>query len=193
MPFPFEVSPSGGDLAVFGAEERHNAYAVICGYSPSLAACERQEGAALITVSRVTHYIVGYPNEEAYWRDPRGDIGHGICEIIGSGWRSPSIATTEQLRHRLCVGVDRREALLHRLDGRFGAVPRRSDRSGGLHGRHHARGLHGRAPGSTPPARLVPGAVTRPCSWRHACDRGRRGKPALLLYRPSTETRRLVM
>ena len=72
---------------MFGAEERHNAYAVICGYSPSLTACERQEGAALITVSRVTQYIVGYPNEEAYWRDPRGEIGHGICEIIGSGWR----------------------------------------------------------------------------------------------------------
>jgi hypothetical protein len=85
--FPFTVSPSGGDLAVFGVEERHNAYAVICGYSPSISADDRQECVALITVRGVVQYIVGYPNEEAYWRDPRGDIGHGICEIVGSGWR----------------------------------------------------------------------------------------------------------
>jgi hypothetical protein len=87
LSFPFSVCPSGGDLAVFGREERHNAYAVICGYSPGLEAAEREECVALITVRGVTQYIVGYPNEEAYWRDPRGEIDHGCCEVVGSDWQ----------------------------------------------------------------------------------------------------------
>lgn len=87
LSFPFTVSPSGGDLAVFAAEERRNAYVLLCGYTPSLNADERQECVALVTIGRVSQLRYGYPNEEAFWKDPRGKLDHGVFEIVGSGWR----------------------------------------------------------------------------------------------------------
>lgn len=36
LSFPFTVGPSGGDMQVFGGEERHNAYVVLLGYRPAL-------------------------------------------------------------------------------------------------------------------------------------------------------------
>ena len=57
------------------------------GYTPrDLKAPQRQKAIALITVSGVMQSIFGYPNEEAFWKDPRGDIGHGFFEVVDSLW-----------------------------------------------------------------------------------------------------------
>ena len=61
-------------------------YAVLSGYTPSLKASDRRECVGLFTVRGVVQMIYGYPNEEAYWHDPRGDLSHGASEIVGSPW-----------------------------------------------------------------------------------------------------------
>lgn len=59
---------------------------MLCGYTPSLEAPDRTECAALLTFRGVVQLVYGYPNEEAYWKDPRGDLGAGVSEIVGSPW-----------------------------------------------------------------------------------------------------------
>jgi hypothetical protein len=86
LDFPFTVSLSGGGLFVLQMEERRNAYAILIGYTPSLEAADRRECVALITVRGVLQSVYGYPNEEAYWHDPRGEIGTRVVEIVGSTW-----------------------------------------------------------------------------------------------------------
>jgi hypothetical protein len=51
-----------------------------------LKAADRQEAIALITIRGVVQSIFGYPNEEAFWKDPRGDLGHGFFEVADSPW-----------------------------------------------------------------------------------------------------------
>ena len=86
LDFPFEVSPSGGAVSLILDEERHAAFAVLIGYTPSLNAEDRREVVALVTVSGLVQAVFGYPNEEAVWKDPRGDRAGGIDEIAGSRW-----------------------------------------------------------------------------------------------------------
>jgi hypothetical protein len=88
LDFPFTVDPSGGGLSLVMAEERRDIYAVVRGYTPSLDSPDRQEVIALITLQGVLQVVFGYPNEEAYWRDPRGKLGGRLCEVVGSGWHS---------------------------------------------------------------------------------------------------------
>lgn len=82
----FTPSPSGGGLFVVQAEEVGDAFVLMYGYTPSLDAADRREGTALITVIAVQQSVIGYPNEEAFWCDDRGDVGHGFYELIGSAW-----------------------------------------------------------------------------------------------------------
>lgn len=82
----FEISPSGGGLSIVSGEEHANAYAVASGYAPSLQHPDRREVIGLITLHMVVQLLFGYPNEEAYWRDPRGELGNGLNEIVGSDW-----------------------------------------------------------------------------------------------------------
>ena len=86
LDFPFTISPSGGGLFVLQKEERSNAYVLLIGYTPSLHAEPRRECVGLFTVRAVIQSVFGYPNEEAYWRDPRGKIGDRVVEIVGSKW-----------------------------------------------------------------------------------------------------------
>src|SRR5215471_11632804 len=87
LDFGFTPAPSGGGLYLYQQEERHNSYAVLHGYTPrDLKASQSQKAIALITVSGVMQSIFGYPNEEAFWKDPRGDIGHGFFEVVDSVW-----------------------------------------------------------------------------------------------------------
>ncbi len=83
---PFTASPSGGDLFVLQKEERRNAYVLLAGYTPGLDADPPSECVALFTVHGVVQSVFGYPNEEAYWHDPRGEIGQRVVEIVGSKW-----------------------------------------------------------------------------------------------------------
>jgi hypothetical protein len=87
LDFGFTPAPSGGALFLYQQEEALNSYAVLHGYTPrDLKDPDRQKAIALITISEVVQSIFGYPNEEAFWKDPRGDIGHGFFEVVDSPW-----------------------------------------------------------------------------------------------------------
>jgi hypothetical protein len=81
----FEFSPSGPGLGLVMAEEVSSVFATVDGYVPSLRAPDRREAVALIEFSGVLQVVYGYPNEEAFWKDPSA-LGHGIWEIHGSTW-----------------------------------------------------------------------------------------------------------
>ena len=81
----FEVAPSGGALGLVAAEDAHCAYVTLVGYVPSIEDVGGQDAVALITFTGVLQVVFGYPNEEAFWRDPRG-LHHGLWEIHGSRW-----------------------------------------------------------------------------------------------------------
>ena len=86
LDIPFTGEPSGGGLFVLQNEESQNAYVLLIGYTPSLDAEARHECVALFTVRKVVQGVFGYPNEEAYWHDPRGEIATRVVEIVGSKW-----------------------------------------------------------------------------------------------------------
>jgi hypothetical protein len=87
LDFGFTPAPSGGGLCLYQDEDARNSYAVLHGYIPGdLTAPDRQRAIALITISGVVQSIFGYPNEEAFWKDPRGDMGHGFFEVVDSSW-----------------------------------------------------------------------------------------------------------
>ncbi len=117
LDLPFQPSPSGTGLTVIAREENRNAYAVSVGYTPSLASQDRVECAALITIRGVVQSIHGYPNEEAFWKDPRGKLGHGVYEILGSAWIAElntynrasfgtAFITGDEIRHFFIGGKD---------------------------------------------------------------------------------------
>ena len=82
----FTPSPSGGGLCLLQAEEVHDAFVLLHGYTPSLDASDREEATALVTVQGLNQSVFGYPNEEAYWCDYRGRLDHGFYEVQGSQW-----------------------------------------------------------------------------------------------------------
>jgi hypothetical protein len=82
----FVPSPSGGALHAVQEEDVHNCYLVLQGYAPDLGSSDRIECPALVTAVGFTQLVFGYPNEEAYWKDPRGALDHGFYEIEGSSW-----------------------------------------------------------------------------------------------------------
>lgn len=82
----FVPAPSGGGLTLFQQEEVHECYMVMIGYAPSMDSPERQQGCALVTATGFRQSVFGYPNEEAYWKDPRGRLGHGFYELVDSSW-----------------------------------------------------------------------------------------------------------
>lgn len=67
-------------------EEFHNCCFVLLGYAPDINDPDRIECPALVTAIGFVQFTFGYPNEEAYWKDERGRLGHGFYEIDGSGW-----------------------------------------------------------------------------------------------------------
>lgn len=87
LDFGFTPAPSGGGLCLYQQEDALNSYAVLHGYTPgALTAPDRRKAIALITIIGVVQSIFGYPNEEAFWKDPRGGIGHGFFELVDSPW-----------------------------------------------------------------------------------------------------------
>ncbi len=82
----FEGSPSGTGLMLVQGDEVHDAWVISSGYSPRLGATATSEVIALITLHGVIQTVFGYPNEEAYDCDPRGELGKGIYELKGSRW-----------------------------------------------------------------------------------------------------------
>jgi hypothetical protein len=84
----FTPSPSGGGMSLLQAEEVGDVFVLLYGYTPSLDAPNRQEATALVTVIGLSQSVYGYPNEEAFWSDSRGDVGHGFYEVQESAWHS---------------------------------------------------------------------------------------------------------
>jgi len=85
----FVPSPSGGFMCLLQQEEVHDCLLVIDGYAPDMESAERHEAIGLITAVGFVQTVFGYPNEEAFAKDPRGhDIFYGCYEIVGSQWES---------------------------------------------------------------------------------------------------------
>jgi hypothetical protein len=78
-------SPAGaGALLLHGEGDRH-AQVVMHVWSQS----ERRNRRALVTLEECRQSVFGYPNDEAYFRDPRGDSrvpGYGFYEVLDSEW-----------------------------------------------------------------------------------------------------------
>jgi len=75
-------------MALFQQEEVHECFVVIGGYSPNVESPTRVEAIGLVRAGGFVQTVFGYPNEQAYWKDPRGEFDHGIFEIRDSRWFS---------------------------------------------------------------------------------------------------------
>jgi hypothetical protein len=84
----FVPDASGGQFHFWQDEEQHNCFIVINGYAPDIDTSDRIETSALIIGVGCVQSVVGYPNEDAFWKDPRGELGHGCFEIEDSKWQA---------------------------------------------------------------------------------------------------------
>lgn len=84
----FTPSPAGGAMSLLQQEEVHDAFLLLHGYTPALDWPDRKEATAFVTIIGLSQSVFGYPNEEAFWFDPRADeLGHGFYELQGSRWQ----------------------------------------------------------------------------------------------------------
>jgi hypothetical protein len=79
--------PSGGGMLVVQQEEVHHCLVVVvvCAVAPGDSSM--RSAVAVADVVGAAQTVFGYPNEEAYWKDPR-ELGHGFYEILESPWRA---------------------------------------------------------------------------------------------------------
>ena len=82
----FIPAPSGPQMHFWQDEEEHSCFIIMTGYAPDMESPDRVETEALISGVGCVQSVFGYPNEEAFWKDPRGDFRHGCFEIDGSKW-----------------------------------------------------------------------------------------------------------
>jgi hypothetical protein len=82
----FKPSADGGALFLYQREEDSECWLTMIGHLPPVPSSGITEVRALVTVSGVEQSIFGYPNEEAYWQDPRGGLEWGFYELVGSVW-----------------------------------------------------------------------------------------------------------
>jgi hypothetical protein len=73
-------SPSGDGLCLLQEKEVHDVFVLLAGCTPSLDAPDRKQATALVTVVGLIQSVFGYPNEEAFWFDSRGDPGW-LCQV----------------------------------------------------------------------------------------------------------------
>lgn len=78
-------SPSGSGLLLLDGDEDETRV-IFRGYAPDIESEARREVMALVTAKRCQQSVFGYPNEDAYWQDERGNLGIGIYELVGSMW-----------------------------------------------------------------------------------------------------------
>jgi hypothetical protein len=79
-------SPSGAGTLVLQGEDEPDCLLVMEVFSES----DRSNQTAIVTVRGCQQAIWGYPNDEAYARDPRGRAGdepsYGFFEVLASAW-----------------------------------------------------------------------------------------------------------
>lgn len=79
-------SPSGAETLVLQGENEPDCLLVMA----VLSASDRSHEVAIVTVKGCLQATFGYPNDEAYARDPRGQDGdepsYGFFEVLSSTW-----------------------------------------------------------------------------------------------------------
>ena len=79
-------APSGAGALLLHTEEGSDCVVVLGVFRPA----DKAELAAIVTLEHCMQSVFGYPNDEAYWHDPRGaagdEPGYGFYEILNSGW-----------------------------------------------------------------------------------------------------------
>jgi hypothetical protein len=85
-------APSGAGALLLHAEEGRDCLVVLGVFRSA----DKAELTAIVTFERCMQSIFGYPNDEAYWHDPRGAAGdtpgYGFFEVVGSTWPERLIA-----------------------------------------------------------------------------------------------------
>ncbi len=79
-------APSGAGALLLHAEEGLDALLVLGVFRPA----DKAQLTAIVTFERCMQSVFGYPNDEAYWHDPRGPAGdppgYGFFEVLDSAW-----------------------------------------------------------------------------------------------------------
>jgi len=85
-------APSGAGALLLHAEEGLDCRVVLSVIRPA----DKADLVAIVTLEGCMQSVFGYPNDEAYWHDPRGVAGdrpgYGFFEVIGSAWPARLIA-----------------------------------------------------------------------------------------------------
>ena len=78
-------APSGAGALLLHTEEG-DCLVVLVVYRPA----DKAHLTAIVTFERCQQSMFGYPNDEAYWHDPRGvagdEPGYGFFEVLDSAW-----------------------------------------------------------------------------------------------------------
>jgi hypothetical protein len=80
-------APSGAGAVVIHAEEGRDCRVVL----RVIRAADKTDKIAIVTLARCMQSVFEYPNDEAYWHDPRGTgdggrPGYGFYEVLSSTW-----------------------------------------------------------------------------------------------------------
>jgi hypothetical protein len=85
-------APSGAGALLLHAEEGLDCLVVLGVFRPA----DKAQLTAIVTFERCMQSVFGYPNDEAYWHDPRGAAGdrpgYGFFEVLDSTWPGRLIA-----------------------------------------------------------------------------------------------------
>lgn len=117
-------APSGAGALLLHAEEGLDCLLVLGVFRPA----DKAQLTAIVTFEQCMQSVFGYPNDEAYWHDPRGPAGdppgYGFFEVLDSTWPGRLITYN---RHAFPDRTPSHYAtlpLLHRLPRRLRRVPR---------------------------------------------------------------------
>ena len=79
-------APSGAGALLLHAEEGLDCLVVLGVLRPA----DKAQLTAIVTFEGCMQSVFGYPNDEAYWHDPRGEAGdrpgYGFFEVLDSTW-----------------------------------------------------------------------------------------------------------
>ena len=79
-------APAGAGAVVIHAEEGRDCRVVLGVFRPA----DKAHKIAIVTLAGCMQSVFGYPNDEAYWHDPRGEAGdrpgYGFYEVLSSTW-----------------------------------------------------------------------------------------------------------
>ena len=100
------ASPSGAGALLLHGEEEPDCLVVLQVWREA----DKARLTAIATFVGCEQSIFGYPNDEAYWLDPRraraaGGLGYGFYEVLGSSWEA---SLQEYNRHAFPNTPDRR-------------------------------------------------------------------------------------